>query len=214
MSFCFLLWRCDPTRVIASSFLRFLDHTQRRTTVGRTPLDEWSTPRRDLYQITHNTHNRQTSMPSVGFEPTISAGERPQTYALERAATGTGTLCFIYATKLKQISCSYTRERNILPEQQVGNDARIIQYITNDLNTKSLKTLLENLQILTCVTTKAHKAHGFLIRYLVLTFWNLTFISVVYKYWVHISHRKKFIPTKRRNDHAVWRNNRYLLGDS
>jgi hypothetical protein len=28
----------------------------------------------------------------VGFEPTISAGERPQTYALDRAATGTG--CF------------------------------------------------------------------------------------------------------------------------
>jgi len=25
-----------------------------------------------------------------GFEPTISAGERPQTYALDRAATGTG----------------------------------------------------------------------------------------------------------------------------
>ena len=24
------------------------------------------------------------------FEPTISAGERPQTYALDRAATGTG----------------------------------------------------------------------------------------------------------------------------
>ena len=28
-------------------------------------------------------------MPPVGFEPTISAGERPQTYALDRAATGT-----------------------------------------------------------------------------------------------------------------------------
>jgi hypothetical protein len=26
----------------------------------------------------------------VGFEPTISAGERPQIYALDRAATGTG----------------------------------------------------------------------------------------------------------------------------
>ena len=26
----------------------------------------------------------------VGSEPTISAGERPQTYALNRAATGTG----------------------------------------------------------------------------------------------------------------------------
>ena len=29
-------------------------------------------------------------MPPLGFEPTISADERPQTYALDRAATGTG----------------------------------------------------------------------------------------------------------------------------
>jgi hypothetical protein len=29
-------------------------------------------------------------MPPVGFEPTISAGERPQIYALDRAATRTG----------------------------------------------------------------------------------------------------------------------------
>ena len=31
-------------------------------------------------------------MPPVGFEPTISEGERPQTYALDRAATGTGII--------------------------------------------------------------------------------------------------------------------------
>ena len=31
-------------------------------------------------------------MPTVGFEPTISAGERLQTYALGRAATGTGVV--------------------------------------------------------------------------------------------------------------------------
>jgi hypothetical protein len=31
----------------------------------------------------------------LGFEPTISAGERPQTYALDLAATGTGTLIHI-----------------------------------------------------------------------------------------------------------------------
>ena len=54
----FFLWRCDPTRVMASSFLRFLDQTQRCTTVGRTPLDEWSARCRDLYLTTHNTHNR------------------------------------------------------------------------------------------------------------------------------------------------------------
>ena len=68
----------------------FLDHTQRRITVGRTPLDEWSARRRDLYLTTHNSHNRQISMLPMGFEPTISASERPQTYALDSAATGTG----------------------------------------------------------------------------------------------------------------------------
>ena len=31
-------------------------------------------------------------MPLVGFEPTISAGERPKTYASDREATGTGNL--------------------------------------------------------------------------------------------------------------------------
>ena len=31
-------------------------------------------------------------MPRVGFEPTISAGERPKTYALDRAATGIGKI--------------------------------------------------------------------------------------------------------------------------
>jgi len=87
--FFFLLWRCDPVWVTASSFLRFLDHTRRCTIVGRTPLDEWSARRRDLYLTTHNTHNRQKSMPLVGFEPMISAGEWPQTYALDCAATGT-----------------------------------------------------------------------------------------------------------------------------
>jgi hypothetical protein len=65
-----------------------LDHTQRRTTVSRTPLDEESVRRSDLYLATHNT--RQTYRPPVGFELTISAGERPHAYALDRAATGTG----------------------------------------------------------------------------------------------------------------------------
>ena len=46
----------------------FLNHTQRCTTVGRTPLDEGSARRRDLYLTTQNTHNRQTSMRPVGFE--------------------------------------------------------------------------------------------------------------------------------------------------
>ena len=31
-------------------------------------------------------------MPPVGFELTILAGERPQTYALDRGASGTGRI--------------------------------------------------------------------------------------------------------------------------
>jgi hypothetical protein len=31
-------------------------------------------------------------MPQAGFEPAISAGERLQTYIVDRAATGTGIL--------------------------------------------------------------------------------------------------------------------------
>ena len=44
---------------MASSFTRFLDHTQRRTTLGSTPLNELSARRRDIYLT---THNRQTDI--------------------------------------------------------------------------------------------------------------------------------------------------------
>jgi hypothetical protein len=88
----FLVQQPPPPRgAMASLFLWSLDHTQRRTTVGRTPPDVRSARRRDLYLTTHNTHKKQTSMPPVGFEPTIPAGGRPQTYALNRAFTGTGS---------------------------------------------------------------------------------------------------------------------------
>ena len=72
-----VFWRDSPQWARASSFTRFLDHTQRRTTLGRTPLDEWLARHTDLYLTTHNTNDRKTSTPPVGFEPTISAGERP-----------------------------------------------------------------------------------------------------------------------------------------
>jgi hypothetical protein len=67
--------------------------TSRHTAFGRTPLGEWSARRRDLYLTTHNTHNRQISMPPVGFEPAIPASQRPQTHAFDRAATGMSKNC-------------------------------------------------------------------------------------------------------------------------
>jgi hypothetical protein len=52
-------------RVLASSFLRFRDHTQGQSTVGRTPLDEWSAPRRDLF-LTNTQHSKQTNIHALG----------------------------------------------------------------------------------------------------------------------------------------------------
>ena len=46
----FFLWHCDPTRAMAS-FIHI-----RRIAVGRTPLDEWSARRRDLYLTTQQTN--------------------------------------------------------------------------------------------------------------------------------------------------------------
>jgi Flp pilus assembly protein TadB len=90
MCVCVCIWSDSPHWTRHSSFTMFLDHTQRRTKVGRSPLDEWSARCRGFCLTIHNTHNRETSMPPMGFGPTISVRERPQTYALHRAATGTG----------------------------------------------------------------------------------------------------------------------------
>jgi len=89
---CSFFGRDSPQWARVSLFTRFLDHTQRRTTLCRTPLYERSARRRDLHLTTHNAHNVQTIHDPAGFEPTISAGERPKTYALDYAANGTGAL--------------------------------------------------------------------------------------------------------------------------
>jgi len=56
----------------ASSFTRFLDHTQRRTTVSGRVISL----SKDHYLTTQ--HSQQTNIHDPeGFEPTVSAGERP-----------------------------------------------------------------------------------------------------------------------------------------
>jgi len=66
--------------------------TLRHTTLCRTPLEEWSARRRDLYPYnTHNTLKRQTSMPPGGFEPVIRVSALLQIHAFDFAATGIGS---------------------------------------------------------------------------------------------------------------------------
>ena len=69
---------------------RGFEVTLRHTTLSRTPLNEWSAHCRDLCVTTHNTHKRQISMPSAGFETKFLADERPYTHPLDRAAIGIG----------------------------------------------------------------------------------------------------------------------------
>jgi hypothetical protein len=99
----FLLSWCNSTSGRRPPLYRGFTITLRHTTLSRTPLDEWSACRRDLYLTTHNTHKRQTSMPPTLFEPTISAAERPQTHSLGSAATGTG----LFTTSVKKITRGY-----------------------------------------------------------------------------------------------------------
>ena len=58
-------------------------------TLGKTPLDEWSARRRDISSDnTQHPQERETTMPTAGFEPAIPASERPQTHTSDRTATG------------------------------------------------------------------------------------------------------------------------------
>ena len=59
---------------MASSFLTFLYHTQRRTTVGRTPLDEWSAPLPD-----NTRHSQQTNIHAPGGIRTHDLSRRAAT---------------------------------------------------------------------------------------------------------------------------------------
>jgi len=85
-----LPWRRNSPSGPGSPHYRGFMITLRHTTLGRTPLEEWSARRRNLCFTTHNTHNRQTSMPPARFKLTIPANEPPQTHVLDSVATGIG----------------------------------------------------------------------------------------------------------------------------
>ena len=53
-------------------------------------------------------------MPPAGFEPAIPASERPQTYALDRAATGVGKLdivYIVYSVHYDEVNNSYNTKK-------------------------------------------------------------------------------------------------------
>ena len=60
----------------------------------------------------------------AGLEPTISAGRRPQTYALDRAATGTA-VSHVYFTKYTQNQTYFTKRH--VSDQSADNIERVLK---------------------------------------------------------------------------------------
>jgi hypothetical protein len=101
----FFPWLDSPKRASALK-CRYHNQTQHIRQDSSGPLIGPS--RRPL--TTYNTHERQTSMPLVKFEPATPASERQQTCALHRAATGIGItlllgpINFVESVTLKNVS--------------------------------------------------------------------------------------------------------------
>jgi hypothetical protein len=96
----FFHWFYEPPWVLTSDFISFMIILQ---TVG--PLGRVISSSQSLYlntgqhkhRINTYTYKYQTSMPCVGFEPTIPASERADTvHALDRSATVTGFALLLY----------------------------------------------------------------------------------------------------------------------
>ena len=113
---------------MTSSFLMFsrshtTTHHSRQDSSGRVI----SSSQRPLPENTQ--HSRQTSMPPVGFEPTISAGERSQIYALDRSATGTG---FQYTSPPKILCIEFNVIRT-RPDILAGNTLNKLNRVDSGL---------------------------------------------------------------------------------
>ena len=87
-------------------------------------------------------------MPRVGFEPTISAGERPKTYALGRAATVIGTET---SNKENIIMCCvrlcFNKRSNIIPIARnvyVRFMAYLVHVVRRKLENKILTVIVDN----------------------------------------------------------------------
>jgi hypothetical protein len=104
-------------------------------------------------------------MPPLGFEPTISAGEHPQTCVLDRAATGTGWVTRSVQIKAEPSSIilynlAYIKacvRNNLL---QLSGIARHLFLITFNNLFKLLKTVWSTLEIADCYSYPKNVIEG------------------------------------------------------
>ena len=94
-------------------------HSVKHATLGRTPLDEWSAWRRDLYLTTHNTHKRHIHAPGgirtrnpskraaayPGLRPRGHCDWQSNDYAALQSQTHNYSHCYILCKKSQELKC-------------------------------------------------------------------------------------------------------------
>jgi hypothetical protein len=93
-------------------------------------------------------HNRQTSMPPVGLEPTISAGKRPQTYTLDRTDAGTGNLASAVKIKVSYLSLASTADSSVFRLALRAQLNRTVAIPTEIFHVQSKVTTGDNISVL------------------------------------------------------------------
>ena len=88
-SYFLLVWSLVPTLCV-ESYCCTCPHTSTGTHAVGFPLTWVRSVAEACTCRAHNIDKRRLSMPPEGIEPAIPASERPQTYALDRAATAIG----------------------------------------------------------------------------------------------------------------------------
>ena len=85
----YFLWLDNPSEPKDPQYWGF-EITRRHTTLGRSPLDEWSARRKGLNLGAQNTHKRQDIHAPGGIRTAIPPSERPETHAFDRVTIGIG----------------------------------------------------------------------------------------------------------------------------
>ena len=146
----------------------YRSHSAGHTTVGKTPLDGRSSRRREFHLTTHNIHNKETSIPPVGFETAVPAKERPPTHTLDRAAIGIG-----------YTSCASACKTNTTQNQphQISNTQRTENKTTYVVIQQHSRKLLM-MDILMSEICWAHKKWNKIISDIKLVFHSSTITMV------------------------------------
>jgi len=109
--------------------------TLSHTTLGRTPLDEWSARLRDLYLTTHSTQKRETSMPRRDSNPQSQQASGHSSVGHSQRYSQCGTDCeFISGKHVAQVLRTAVRFPSAsYPVHRVTFSALIVNHLSHVL---------------------------------------------------------------------------------